>query len=83
LCGRAEYRQGSAVFLEKIRSLEAVYGCMRRARGDGNCFFRSFMFAYMEALVRSGDLAERNRCPSWFLPVSTIKSSCHEGKSAS
>ena len=57
----AEYRQGSSVFVEKIRILEGLYGSMRRTRGDGNCFFRSFMFAYMEGLVRSNNLPERNR----------------------
>lgn len=58
----AEYRQGSFVFREKIRSLEMQYGSMRRTRGDGNCFFRSFMFAFMEKLVQDNDLTERNRC---------------------
>ncbi|BDA42024.1 Ubiquitin thioesterase OTUB1 [Coccomyxa sp. Obi] len=56
-----EYRQGSFVFREKIRSLEMQYGSMRRTRGDGNCFFRSFMFAFMEKLVQDNDLTERNR----------------------
>lgn len=58
----AEYRQGSFVFREKIRSLEMQYESMRRTRGDGNCFFRSFMFAFMEKLVQDNDLTERNRC---------------------
>ena len=49
------------MFVEKIRSLEGQYGSMRRTRGDGNCFFRSFMFAYMEGLVRTNNLPERNR----------------------
>ncbi|KAK9909324.1 hypothetical protein WJX75_000535 [Coccomyxa subellipsoidea] len=56
-----EYRQGSAVFRDKIRSLEMQYGSMRRTRGDGNCFFRSFMFAFMEQLVQNNDIPERNR----------------------
>ncbi|KAL3132625.1 hypothetical protein ABBQ32_009152 [Trebouxia sp. C0010 RCD-2024] len=38
-----------------------MYKSIRRARGDGNCFFRSFIFAYMENLVHTGDLTERNR----------------------
>lgn len=57
----AEYRQGSSVFVEKIRSLDGQYRSMRRTRGDGNCFFRSFMFAYMEGLVKTNNLPERNR----------------------
>lgn len=49
------------VFREKIARLLPIYGSMRRSRGDGNCFFRSFIFAYLENLVISGDIAERNR----------------------
>ncbi|KAK9846306.1 hypothetical protein WJX81_001294 [Elliptochloris bilobata] len=56
-----EYEAGSEVFVRKIRSLESSYRSMRRTRGDGNCFFRSFIFAYMEVLVATNDLAERNR----------------------
>jgi hypothetical protein len=33
----------------------------RRTRGDGNCFFRSFLFGYLEHLLLSGDVAERDR----------------------
>ena len=58
----AEYQAGSAVFITKIKSLEVMYNSIRRARGDGNCFFRSFVFAYMEHLVHRADLTERNRC---------------------
>ena len=27
------------------------YTKLRRTRGDGNCFFRAFAFAYMETLL--------------------------------
>lgn len=30
----------------------------RRTRGDGNCFFRAFLFGYLEHLLLSGDAAE-------------------------
>lgn len=33
----------------------------RRTRGDGNCFFRSFFFGYLEHLLLSGDGEERDR----------------------
>lgn len=56
-----EYQSGSAVFVAKIKKLETMYKSIRRARGDGNCFFRSFIFAYMENLVHTTDLTERNR----------------------
>jgi ubiquitin thioesterase protein OTUB1 len=35
-----EYQHGSEVFRTKISGLERTYGSIRRARGDGNCFFR-------------------------------------------
>ena len=34
---------------------------MRRTRGDGNCFFRSFIFALLETLVVSNDEAACKR----------------------
>lgn len=57
----AEYEAGSRVFVDKIKSLESTYSSIRRTRGDGNCFFRSFIFAYLENLVKTNDAAERNR----------------------
>ncbi len=57
----AEYEEGSHVFLAKIATLEGQYSQIRRARGDGNCFFRSFMFAYMEHLMTKQDWRERDR----------------------
>lgn len=47
----AEYANGSQVFLDKISSLQSMYGSMRRTRGDGNCFFRSFIYRYLEWLL--------------------------------
>eukprot|EP00887_Chlorella_sp_A99_P001976 scaffold18.g1976.t1 len=57
----AEYASGSEVFLAKIRGLHASYGAIRRARGDGNCFFRSFLFGYLEGLLTSQGEAEKAR----------------------
>lgn len=38
------------------------YLACRRTRGDGNCFFRSFLFGYIEGLLLSEDGArERDR----------------------
>lgn len=56
----AEYINGSHVFVSKIRTLQQGYSSIRRTRGDGNCFFRSFIFAYLEHILLSGDLAERD-----------------------
>lgn len=59
---RAEYQSGSQVFVHKIESLGKQYSGIRRARGDGNCFFRSFVFGYLEELVATKNLEERDRC---------------------
>jgi hypothetical protein len=57
----AEYRSGNDIFLAKIAALRRGYSAIRRTRGDGNCFFRSFVFAYVEQILRTGDLGERDR----------------------
>jgi len=58
---KAEYQSGSQVFVHKIESLGKQYSGIRRARGDGNCFFRSFVFGYLEELVATKNLEERDR----------------------
>jgi ubiquitin thioesterase protein OTUB1 len=60
----AEYADAGpagAVFISKIRGLAPRYPALRRARGDGNCFFRSVLFAHAEGCVARRDTAERNR----------------------
>lgn len=57
----AEYAAGSDVFRSKIAFLRTKYAKIRRTRGDGNCFFRSFAFAYLEHLLCTGDEQERDR----------------------
>ncbi|KAL4428057.1 hypothetical protein ABPG75_002146 [Micractinium tetrahymenae] len=57
----AEYAAGSAIYQQKIGKLGEAYGSIRRTRGDGNCFFRSFFFGYLEHLLLSGDGGERDR----------------------
>eukprot|EP00245_Coleochaete_scutata_P009487 TRINITY_DN312_c0_g6_i1.p1 TRINITY_DN312_c0_g6~~TRINITY_DN312_c0_g6_i1.p1 ORF type:complete len:325 (-),score=71.53 TRINITY_DN312_c0_g6_i1:127-1101(-) len=54
----AEYAAGSPIFRAKIEKLGESYGWIRRARGDGNCFFRSFMFAYLEHILNTKDAEE-------------------------
>ena len=80
---KAEYENGSQVFVAKIDSLADKYSGIRRARGDGNCFFRSFIFGYLERLVITNNLAERDRrvacatasCP---LPIADVSTSIHQ-----
>ncbi|KAI3983454.1 hypothetical protein MKX01_038874, partial [Papaver californicum] len=56
-----EYQSGSSILLEKIQVLSESYAAIRRTRGDGNCFFRSFMFSYLEHILESQDKAEVDR----------------------
>lgn len=53
--------EGAETFAAKAGALAKRYAALRRARGDGNCFFRSFMFSLAEGLLERNDLAERNR----------------------
>ncbi|KAJ4720314.1 Ubiquitin thioesterase [Melia azedarach] len=57
----SEYQSGSPILLEKIKILGEQYAAIRRTRGDGNCFFRSFMFSYLEHILESQDKAEVDR----------------------
>ncbi|PPQ83043.1 hypothetical protein CVT26_012174 [Gymnopilus dilepis] len=53
---RAEYENGSASFLKQIDWLIARgFDRVRRTRGDGDCFYRSLGFAYVESLINSQD----------------------------
>jgi ubiquitin thioesterase protein OTUB1 len=59
---RAEYAQGSQVFLSKIDRLGALgYSYMRRTRGDGNCCYRGFIFGYLERLLLNNNTSECQR----------------------
>ncbi|KAJ7957482.1 Ubiquitin thioesterase [Quillaja saponaria] len=57
----AEYQSGSSIMIEKIKVLDEHYAAIRRTRGDGNCFFRSFMFSYLEYILQSQDQEEVER----------------------
>ncbi|CAA7262606.1 unnamed protein product [Cyclocybe aegerita] len=51
---RSEYENGSAAFLNEIDWLIANgYDSVRRTRGDGDCFYRSLGFAYVESFLSS------------------------------
>jgi len=53
---RSEYENGSATFLKQIDWLiKQGFGHVRRARGDGDCFYRSLGFAYVESLINSSE----------------------------
>ncbi|KAL0335896.1 UNVERIFIED_CONTAM: OVARIAN TUMOR DOMAIN-containing deubiquitinating enzyme 1 [Sesamum radiatum] len=56
---------GATIFVSsRIQVRKPNFGgenqCLR-TRGDGNCFFRSFMFAYLEHILQTQDCAEVDR----------------------
>ena len=57
----AEYLSGNEVFVFKIDHLQHSFTHFRRTRGDGNCFFRAFLFSYLEGLLFNQDLEECKR----------------------
>ncbi|CAI5472666.1 unnamed protein product [Closterium sp. Yama58-4] len=54
----SEYAAGSTTFQDKIEHLAMEYEAIRRTRGDGNCFFRCFLFALLEHLLQDGSKEE-------------------------
>ncbi|KAF8591761.1 cysteine proteinase [Ramaria rubella] len=56
---RAEYEGGSMSFVKKIDWLQKEKGFkgIRRTRGDGDCFYRSLAFSYIERIMRAQDVA--------------------------
>lgn len=48
---KAEYEDGLPAFRAKLDSLGRRYRQIRRARNDGNCFYRGFAFALFEYLL--------------------------------
>ena len=51
---REEYisSEANTWFVRGIDDLASKYGSYRRVRGDGNCFFRAFLFTYLECLQK-------------------------------
>ncbi|WOL03757.1 ubiquitin thioesterase otubain-like [Canna indica] len=57
----AEFQSGSSILQEKIKLLDEQYAAIRRTRGDGNCFYRGFMYSYLEHILETQDKAEVDR----------------------
>ena len=76
---RAEYAANPR-FLGKIDSLCSVATAIRRARGDGNCFYRSYCFAIMEWAQRwlhpSADIVRVLQC-SVFVTIEVARVCAH------
>ncbi|XP_047065241.1 OVARIAN TUMOR DOMAIN-containing deubiquitinating enzyme 1-like [Lolium rigidum] len=43
------------IIQEKIKILSKQYGLLRRTRSDGSCFYRAFLFSYLENLGQMQD----------------------------
>jgi ubiquitin thioesterase protein OTUB1 len=53
----SEYEKAdSPFFIPGIDYISKSYIHMRRVRGDGNCFYRAFIFSYLEGLLRDYNL---------------------------
>ncbi|TDL26983.1 cysteine proteinase [Rickenella mellea] len=53
---RAEYEGGSQSFVKQIDYLAGLgYKGIRRTKGDGDCFYRSLAFTYIEQILHSPD----------------------------
>jgi ubiquitin thioesterase protein OTUB1 len=42
---QTEYKDSSTHFTKGISALEQTYDCMRTIRGDGNCYYRAFLYS--------------------------------------
>ena len=51
----AEYEISSSILKEKIEVLDELNGEIRRPRGDGKSFLRSFIFSYLEHILNTQD----------------------------
>jgi len=49
----SEYGADNSSYQDKIKKLSETYSSLRKTRGDGNCFFRSFGFGYLEHLMNN------------------------------
>ncbi|XP_076463742.1 ubiquitin thioesterase OTUB1-like [Babylonia areolata] len=54
-----EYAKEDQVYRQKLEDLKKRYSHIRKVRGDGNCFFRGFGFAYLESLLNDPEEFKR------------------------
>ncbi|KAF9529048.1 peptidase C65 Otubain-domain-containing protein [Crepidotus variabilis] len=53
---RSEYEKGTGLFVNQIDWLSTNgFKSIRRTRGDGDCFYRSLGFAYVDSIINSTD----------------------------
>uniref|UniRef100_A0A8C0FXW0 ubiquitinyl hydrolase 1 n=1 Tax=Bubo bubo TaxID=30461 RepID=A0A8C0FXW0_BUBBB len=54
-----EYAEDDHIYQQKIKDLLQKYSYIRKTRPDGNCFYRAFGFAHLEALLEDGQELQR------------------------
>ncbi|AQK51504.1 Ubiquitin thioesterase otubain-like [Zea mays] len=69
----AEFQSGSPILQEKIKLLGEQYGALRRTRGDGNCFYRSFMFSYLIFIELLESVLQGHETPIGFVTSGEIQ----------
>lgn len=62
-------------FVAGVEDLARRYRMMRRVRGDGNCFYRAFLFAYLAGLVEGGVGEGGKKKKEWDKLAKTVKDS--------
>jgi ubiquitin thioesterase protein OTUB1 len=55
------YSHGSPALAARLASLSAEFPTCRAVQGDGNCFYRGFVFALLEALLEQPHVELRAR----------------------
>lgn len=56
-----EYLEDDIIYRQKITELYKQFKFIRKTRGDGNCFFRAFGFAYLESIMGDKEKIEALR----------------------
>ncbi|KAM6229209.1 ubiquitin thioesterase OTUB1-like [Spheniscus humboldti] len=54
-----EYAEDDHIYQQKIKDLLQKYSYIRKTWPDGNCFYRAFGFAHLEALLEDGQELQR------------------------
>ncbi|XP_072350902.1 ubiquitin thioesterase OTUB1-like, partial [Scyliorhinus torazame] len=54
-----EYAADDQIYQLKVKDLHNRYCCMRKTRPDGNCFYRAFGFAHLEALLEDSNQLQK------------------------
>jgi hypothetical protein len=58
----SRYAAHNQLLAARLASLEGAWPSCRLVAGDGNCFFRGYLFGMLEALLAHADLALHHRC---------------------